>query len=282
MTKAEIIDILVAKGKSKDYLETLNKSKLEELHRIDQDAEALLTAKSDEDVPEGTASPVPSGTPVQGDKGWTEYLISQLYEDETQKGFPTTDGLRRLFEKYKGRIVESIARVVEPANINNLNRATVEFTVKWVDDNGNGFIATDVADCSTENSMAPYNAYPSATAATMAEGRVYRKKLGLKTLVSEEAQKPNGDELVTLTVTNPAEVSKIQDPQANAINKRCTDLGINLDKFIAAVCGLPKVGDKKLEELSYAEAQAAMKQLNNYNRGPTNGGDKIPDSLFDK
>jgi len=50
--------------------------------------------------------------PEPTDEGWYDFLIDNLYENELVQGNPTTDGLRRLTEKFYGEIVKSKSEVI--------------------------------------------------------------------------------------------------------------------------------------------------------------------------
>ena len=78
------------------------------------------------------------------DYGWTEYVLAELKDDEKikdknnpKKEYPTTDGLRRLVEKFVGTIVTSKTDVCQTPSPANERRATVTVTVEILSDNLN-------------------------------------------------------------------------------------------------------------------------------------------------
>jgi hypothetical protein len=137
--------------------------------------------------------PVPEVVPEFQSPEWHEYLMRQFYEEElNSEGHPTCDGLRRLVQKLIGKITfAGIADFASPED-GNRGTATVVFQVDLfvtMDDHPQTRTQvsySDIADCNQFNTDQPYSKYQSATAATRAEGRIYRKILGIRKTTAEE------------------------------------------------------------------------------------------------
>src|SRR6056300_1578400 len=70
--------------------------------------------------------------PTIHDIEWTDYVLEQLTEDEKIMGNPTTDGLRRIFEKVMDcEIMEATTKVDQTPSRDNEMRATVTFSLTF-------------------------------------------------------------------------------------------------------------------------------------------------------
>lgn len=166
--------------------------------------------------------------PAMTDPSWSDYVMRQFAEDEIFDGMPTVDGLRRVAELLIGEIVVAQAHsVAAPGNGNgrDLNCATAEFTVTFVNNEGTPKTYTEIADVTINNTDSEYKVYPSAMAATRAEGRAYRKALKLKRVVAAEEVKEVAAEEVDAS-------AKIKESQVRFLNILCKKNNINLMKFI--------------------------------------------------
>jgi len=113
---------------------------------------------------------------------WTDFLLSELRDDEMYDGNPKADGLRRLVEEYMGRIVESTTEQI----ITHPNAVTILHKIKVLTGDGVTEVFSRCADAVYENTPFPFNKHLSATAETKAEGRCYRKILRLNAPAAEE------------------------------------------------------------------------------------------------
>jgi len=165
--------------------------------------------------------------PPMTDPTWSDYVMQQFAEDEIFDGMPTVDGLRRVAELLIGEIVTGQAHsVAAPGGTGrDLKCATVEYTVTFITDDGTPKTFTEIADVTIGNTDQEYAAYPSAMAATRAEGRAYRKALKLKRVVAAE----EGREVAAIDVDPEA---KIKESQARFLKILCKKNNINLIKFI--------------------------------------------------
>jgi hypothetical protein len=154
-----------------------------------------------DEVPPAQETPAQETPPVveihSYEEGWTDFVMSKLFKYEMVDGFPSTDGLRRVFQELMGDIISNCKQVIQPPHNENSSRATVKCTIQYraygvYDRSSPGTLKTieEVSDCYMGNSKKPFYYHASATAATMAEGRALRKAMGIKALVTEEMQKP--------------------------------------------------------------------------------------------
>ena len=71
--------------------------------------------------------------PTIHDIEWTDYVLSFLAEEEKIMGNPTTDGLRRIFEKVMDcEITHCDTTVVQSPSRDNEMRATVTHTITYI------------------------------------------------------------------------------------------------------------------------------------------------------
>ena len=219
--------------------------------------------------------------PTIGDPAWSEYILSQFAEDELIDGHPTCDGLRRIFGIFMGIIVSSKIDVLQVPVPQHQNRATVQITIDYVPHVNpfqTKYTISDVADCFEGNTKFPYYQFPTATAATTAEGRALRKALRLKVITLEEAQSPDAQTSKSIAIMS-ADASPINDMQRNAIFRVSKNLNIDPAKLLVELS--KDVNSKtSVESLNTLEAQAVLRQLTQYDRGPDNGGIMIPETIL--
>ena len=118
---------------------------------------------------------------------WTDYVLSLLSEDEKIQGNPTTDGLRRVFEKAMNcTIIESTSDVVQSPQPSNEKRATVVHSLSYcmndssLDDSLKIRTVNGAADVYWGNCDKVFRNHPVAVAETRAEGRSLRRALRLR------------------------------------------------------------------------------------------------------
>lgn len=165
------------------------------------------------------------------DLEWTDYVLSKLSDDEKIAGNPTTDGLRRIFEKVLNcRVVASQSKVVQSPDPNNEKRATVVHTLCYylndstLETSHLNMITVDgAADVYWGNCDKVYRNHPVAVAETRAEGRALRRALRLRKVVAaEEISKDIDDH------PDQSTVSKITPNQINFIDVVSQRLNINV------------------------------------------------------
>lgn len=219
------------------------------------------------------------------DENWTQWVVDQLFENELSDGYPTADGLRRLFNLLIGTIVKSDVTVIEPPSSRRENeRATVKYTMNYYVHPNNplglpiqfGYEISDAADCYWGNTAKPFCQHPTATATTMAEGRCLRKAMRLRVQTKEEMNMPQGDEAelaeVSLDDSNPA-----SENFKNSIIRISERLHIDITKLLELS---DNVNTLSIDTISNREARVLMARLNKYHRGVANGGEAIPPELL--
>ena len=123
---------------------------------------------------------------------WHDYVMQQFQENELFQGYPKTDGLRRIVELLLGKIIRSESKVLQSPKLNNdkgytyINEIVVVEHRVEIQTETHIIIVQDVADVWQGNTDSAFLKFPTAVAATRAEGRALRKALNLKTIAAEE------------------------------------------------------------------------------------------------
>lgn len=200
--------------------------------------------------------------PSMSDIEWTDYVLGLLSDDEKIAGNPTTDGLRRIFEKVLNcTIVHINTDVVQSPSPENEKRATVVYRVDYVlnDDAMAPEIktrsVTGAADVYWGNCDKIYRNHPVAVAETRAEGRALRKGLRLRKVVAaEEISKEIED--------NPDEnsVQKISHNQINFMDVMAKRLNIN----VVSLLNKMEILEKDINNISHDNAVTIIKELSKY------------------
>lgn len=191
---------------------------------------------------------------------WTDYVLSLLSEDEKIAGNPTTDGLRRIFEKALNcRVLESITKVAQSPEPNNEKRATVVHTISYYlnDESSdsphlNKVSVDGAADVYWGNCDKIYRNHPVAVAETRAEGRALRRALRLRKVVAAE-------EIAKDIEDNPDEnsVSKISNNQINFIDVMSKRLNINVIGLMDTLA----ISSDNIDNISHDDAVLLIKEL---------------------
>jgi len=243
----------------------------------EEDSERIVSTDPDED-PEIS---VPEVIPAFGSGEWHDYVMRQFREGELTDGNPTCVGCHRLVGLLVGPILDT--RI--PTNIGpdkeNRGTATVVVSVEVRITNethpayGETIHLEDIADVNKDNTDPPYSKHPSATAATRAAGRIYRKLLDLNNVITAEEDSEIAEQ------DNPFEegwapAEPISNEQITAIDTICGRKNMS-------VMDLINLGDNKydaIETVSRATAQKMLQYLNNIQRGkysvPKDVGDYKP------
>ena len=224
--------------------------------------------------------------PMYGSEEWDDYVMGKFRDREvftdrdSGRKSVTCAGLRRVTSQILGNIVSSRpTQVIASQDPNGPGRATVVFEVV-IDWMGSGELRTfaDVADVWHGNTDDLFCAHPAATAATRAEGRALRKALMIKCLAAEELARKDVAAIVRQSIPQAPsdgewkEDDKISDPQINFIGAKCSQLDVNVMKFI-------NMGDNTyshVKEVSKATAKKMLGVLNSYQ----NGSEEIPEGAM--
>lgn len=206
--------------------------------------------------------------PSFGTPAWQEYVMRQFGDEELIGGAPTCDGCRRVLEQLVGPIIDSsISSYIGPCVENN-GTATVVVGVKVLVSNethpafGKTIGIQEIADVNSSNTDAPYNRYPSATAATRAEGRALRKLLRLKhTFTAEEVSKVAEDEDAA-PIWEPDD--PITDSQIGVIDMLCGTGRLNMS--VADFINSGKRTYANIRDVSNTTATRMIQELNKIQR----------------
>jgi hypothetical protein len=201
--------------------------------------------------------------------------LGLLSDDEKISGNPTTDGLRRIFEKALNcRVLASVSDVVQTPEPNNEKRATVVHSITYFLNEGphdqpelNTVTINGAADVFWGNCDKVYRNYPVAVAETRAEGRALRRALKLRKVVAAE-------ELAKDIEDHPDQdsVTKITNNQINFIDVMAKRLNINVSKLLESNA----LEFKNIYALSHDDAVTVIRLLSKHQQNIT----EIPDDLL--
>lgn len=211
-------------------------------------------------------------TPTIHDIEWTDHVLSFLTDDEKIMGNPTTDGLRRVFERVMNcEILDSHSKVVQSPSRENEMRATVEFTLtfkpNYVPD-----VCTDTrsvtgcADVYWGNCDKVFRNHPVAVAETRAEGRALRRALRLRKVVAAEEIAEEIEDHV-----DGFSVNKITNNQINFIDVLAKRLDINPHKLFNSL----DINTDNVYNIEYDKAVAVATALSEYQQKQ-----EIPDNII--
>jgi hypothetical protein len=202
-------------------------------------------------------------TPVFGSPLWNEYVLRQFTDEELYDGNPTCDGLRRVAQQLLGPIFsQRITKILGPTRDNNgTSTVCVELTIynKYID---HEMVIEEVADVNSENTDAPYNKYPSATASSRAEARALRKALQLRNVYAAEEVSEVAD---TDSGNNWEIDTPIDDSQINVIELLCSTQRLNMNVMDFINSGR-KIYSNILE-VSKTTAARMIQELNKIQQG---------------
>lgn len=210
--------------------------------------------------------------PTIHDIEWTDHVLSFLTDDEKIMGNPTTDGLRRVFERVMNcEIIESDSKVVQTPSRENEMRATVEFTLvfkpNYVPD-----ISTDTrsvtgcADVYWGNCDKVFRNHPVAVAETRAEGRALRRALRLRKVVAAEEIAEEIEDHV-----DGFSINKITNNQINFIDVLAKRLDINVHKLFNSL----DINTDNVYNIEYDKAVSVATALSEYQQKQ-----QIPDTII--
>jgi hypothetical protein len=197
------------------------------------------------------------------DLEWTDYVLSLLSDDEKISGNPTTDGLRRIFEKALNcRIIAAKSSVVQSPCPENEKRATVTHSLTYVLNSVESVVKdlnTVTVDGSADvyygNCDKVFRNHPVAVAETRAEGRALRRALRLRKVVAaEELAKDIEDHPDSNTV------NKVSNQQINFMDVLSQRLNINVLKLLEQ----QNIKIKNVYDLTHENAVDIIRLLSQY------------------
>lgn len=213
-------------------------------------------------------------TVTPNDLEWTDYVLGFLSDDEKIAGNPTTDGLRRIFEKVLNCVVISAdSTVSQSPNIENERRATVIHSLTYVIKNDDEpeyskyRTVSGAADVYWGNCDKVYRNHPVAVAETRAEGRALRRALKLRKVVAAEeiAKDIDTDHL------DENNLNKINNTQINFIDVFGKRLNINIIKLLKSL----DINVENVYHMSYDDAVKSIKILSSYQQTNTVPSDLV-------
>lgn len=236
------------------------------------DSETMESQSDEED--EGDE---PEAEPLMSSPEWSDFVQRQFTDDEVDaEGHPFVFGLRRVANLLLGPTLDSNAHVVQPPRFLDgaglkMQPTCVEYTVRLLMTRLEHGLTTpypasftDTAEVYVGNTDAEFARYPSAMAATRAEGRALRKALMLRHIVSSEEK--------TLVPLSEAGLSGMITPQQiNFIDILCRRCKVDVMAYI----NMGKTKYDKIEEVSYEAAQKMTEHLSGWQNDPS----KIPDKV---
>ena len=202
--------------------------------------------------------------PTIHDIEWTDYVLEQLTDDEKIMGNPTTDGLRRIFEKVMDcEIIEATTKVDQTPSRDNEMRATVTFSLKFQlnkeDESTVGIyktkLVTGAADVYWGNCDKIFRNHPVAVAETRAEGRALRRALRLRKVVAAEEMASEIEDHPDMDTVN-----NITSNQINFMDVLAKRLDINIAKLFQKL----DIKEDNIYNISYGNAVNAVSVLANY------------------
>lgn len=232
--KPEEVNAIKGKSKLTDVLE--------ECKKADVDLDNMEPVQEANEVP-----------PCPQDKEWTEYVLGHLNKDEFENGHPTVDGLLRIAESFCGEIIDISTDVVQTPCPENEKRATVAVTVEFTQRTFTKRYS-DAADVYYGNTEKPYANHPVATATTRALGRVLRRALRLRKVITAEEHSNVLEDLQVDSLTN------ITSPQLKMLEM----LGQKLNIDIVKLAEESEIKYNRVTDISYSDAQRLCKVLSSY------------------
>lgn len=188
---------------------------------------------------------------------WTDHVLSLLTEDEIVKGNPTTDGLRRVFEKATGYTISSSStNVVQAPSPDNGQRATIVVTLCYTDKNGSTFSVDGASDAFWGNTDKIFRNHPVAVAETKAEGRALRRALKLRKVVTADEIAEDVEEI------DGSNADKIEASQISFINNMCLRLNINTVALLDSM----ELNSDNIKGISHKDAVSIVRKLSEYQK----------------
>lgn len=217
------------------------------------------------EVTEETAGVVVAGSeglpPSRTSPEWSDYVMSYFQANELDPGgAPTIVGLRRVADLILGETIYCVSEVVNTPCLGSNGELTQMAVVECeIHIEGRDRIKRcfrEVADVNNLNTEPEYRRFPTATCATRAEARCYRKALRIRPVAAEE--------MCSIPISLPDADAKIDDGRQATIISLCSRLNINTQRFINSGKGRWA----SLQEVPNSTAIAMIDTLNGYRRNP--------------
>ena len=163
---------------------------------------------------------------------WTNFVLEHLTDDEMWDGYPRVDGLRRLVEKFFGRITGTYVKVDYHAN--PFPTVIVKATIQL--ESGETHEAS--SDATIYSAQGEFRNKLTAIADSRAKSKAYREILRLRNVSSREEAVPSDD------VTEDEDIQLTQKNMITVIYPRNIPVKYDTGKLINFVLG----SEKRLEE----------------------------------
>lgn len=201
--------------------------------------------------------------PLMESPDWSDFVMKQFTNEELDNlGNPCVHGLRRVARKLLGPIVCSSSRVVQSPVLlcpTSMKRQPAvcehKLVILWTRLEGGELQSayqvefSDVGDVSETNTDPDFCRFATATAATRAEARAYRKALQLHRVSSEET---------TMIPVEEGEVKgNITSTQINFLQILCSRNDINLWVYV----NMGKIKFLNINEIPFETANAMIEHL---------------------
>lgn len=207
---------------------------------------------------------------------WTDYVLAQLNDDEKIMDNPTTDGLRRVFEKVMDcEITHCDTSVVQSPSRDNEMRATVTHTITYIlnreypPESKTAFLnsrsVTGAADVYWGNCDKVFRNHPVAVAETRAEGRALRRALRLRKVVAAEELAEEIEDHI-----DGSSVDKITVNQINFVDVLSKRLNVDVKKLLSSM----DINEENIYNIKYNDAVQIASKLASLQQQ-----DSIPDDL---
>lgn len=224
-----------------------------------------LEGMVDEVVEDSNQEVVQPEVPHYTEPEWVEFILDQLADHELSNGNPTTDGIRRVAEKYFGEIVYSDTEVVEVPKVEINGKATAKHTLRIRKyDTGEVITVSACIDVLGSKLPYPFKEHLVSTACTRAEGKALRRALKVRILTAEELAHSDEDGDSGISLEDP-----INDQQVLALKTMCKRLDVDIIKFVKANAR----NVKNIKAVKSVECALMINKLSEYQRA------KVPEEF---
>jgi hypothetical protein len=268
-----IVDDSKGKVKLEDVDQIKGKKGLVEAHKqiVGSDFDSFFKELEESTKVQQVEHIMPDDAPDYHSPEWEDFLLSQLMDNEKDRGCPKVNGLRRLAETFLGEIVFSGPIEYQSIRLNDgMDRISVlyEVHISWNRDivgrDISNFVPTirkfrALSSSSHLNTDTDYAAFGESIADTRGEARALRRALRISQVSSDEIT--NKDTGLALMESLPEiDMDKIGSVQKTSITLMCERLGIDVNKFINS----GKNQYNSLDDISRQTATAMVKRLNDF------------------
>jgi len=235
---------------------------------LDEAKDILENITEDKDVDNGYEEETPINVEAldidPSDIKSSDLILSLLDDSEKDdKGHPYAHGLRRIAAFIIGPVHSQDIKVI-PIHINGRDGIAAIFSISFLCRNENFGVIDSIIEYSDAadaiqgfNLQGIYNNYPTAISTTRAEGRVYRKALRLRNIITADEIEGQGETPLMKDKENGD--LQISDSQSIVIDKLSKRKNIDIVKYMKENFGGNMVTP---QDLNRDEAVSLIKKLN--------------------